>query len=91
MRSAIWKYALDNGLAVHRILAPKGAEPLSVQAQYREPQLWMLVDIDQPTGYYRLTVVGTGHTLDPAEIGKYVGTWIDGPYFWHAFHKEEDQ
>ncbi len=72
----IWKFPLDlaqvtgDGIGLSM---PKGAEFLTVQAQYGVPTLWALVDTDQPKETRLIAVEGTGDDLGHVPK-RYLGT-----------------
>ena len=56
------------------------------QMQGEQPQLWALVDPDQPNEWRTFEMYGTGHPM-PANPGEYVETFqMDGgALVWHVF------
>lgn len=88
---AIHKYELDLGGNIG-IYMPEGAEILSVQAQnngtYEIPQIWALVDTNNPLKKRSFQVFGTGHTIYP-DPGPYIGTFqlMKGSLVFHVFEE----
>lgn len=70
----IWKYTLNPGRTILEI--PAGGQVLSVQMQYGEPRIWVLVDPDAKPEVREFTVYGTGHPVadDPGRQRTYIGT-----------------
>jgi hypothetical protein len=66
---------------------PRGAQILTVQEQYGEPQLWAVVDTSAPKEPRRFRLVGTGHPIDEKLNLSYVGTFqLDhGEFIGHLF------
>jgi len=67
------------------MLLPKGAEILTMQMQHGVPTLWALVDPENELEDRLIDIVGTG--WDVKENTKYVCTYMDGPFVWHAFER----
>ena len=68
---------------------PRGAQVLSVQMQYDNPQMWVLQDTntDVPPKPRKFAVFGTGHQI-PADLSlHHLGTiqMVDGALVWHVF------
>jgi hypothetical protein len=79
---AIYKYQLSN--SDNPITLVKGAKILTVKLQNDTPTLWALVDTDEYLQETRLIVIrGTGHDIE--DNAKYITTYMDGPFVWHAF------
>lgn len=84
--SAIWKFPVPYGIdGAGPVRMPQGAQILSVQMQDGRPQLWALVDTDKPMVQRDIAVYGTG--WDISNPGKYLGTFQDGQYVFHAFDR----
>lgn len=85
----IYKYSfnLEDLTAVE---LPEGAQVLSVQHQegsdYRQLQLWAIVDPSRPMRTVHLVVRGTGHPMQGNE-GDYLGTvqLLAGRLVFHVF------
>lgn len=78
----IYKYQVYN--EHNPITMLKGAEILTVKLQNDIPTLWVLVDTDEYLQESRIIVIrGTGHAIE--DNAKYVATYMDGPFVWHAF------
>ena len=80
----IFKWALTPGsTGLHM---PAGAKVLTVQMQGNEPQLWALVDPEQPNERRTFEIHGTGHSV-PENPGEYLATFqMDGgSLVWHVF------
>lgn len=84
----IWKWTL----AVkdeQTIELPMNAKLLSVQMQGELPQLWALVDENQPRKQgRRIAIYGTGNPM-PDSPGEYISTFQmhDGALVFHAFER----
>lgn len=93
MRMTIWKFeVLPDAFVVEM---PRGAKLLSAQLQptLGKPQLWVLVDQEQPKVRRRLVTVGTGHPLPPEILGfTFVGTFQlhGGGLVFHLFDAGEE-
>jgi hypothetical protein len=72
---------------------PKGVRPLAVALQFDIPCLWALVDENAPLQRRRLTIYGTGHSIDPSVNQFYVGTFQmrDGLLVWHVFINKDNK
>lgn len=86
MSKTIYKYEVGPGLA--SLLAPEGAQFLSVQCQRGTPQVWALVDPSRESVTYPVAIFGTGHDV-PASVNadRYVGTFqlSNGSLVFHLF------
>lgn len=84
----IWKYEVP--INDHFTLSlPVGAEPLTVQVQAGDPQMWILLD-ETETIYTdrKFRVAGTGHPIqEPRESLHYVSTFqlAGGQLIFHVF------
>ena len=73
----IWKFTLT--ITDEQVLEmPRGAQILSVQTQYDQPQLWALVDDGAPKTKRRVVVLGTGN--DAASLAKSLWRADEGRY-----------
>lgn len=81
----IWKYPIPIQ-GEFTLNMPKGARVLTVQLQYGEPMIWMLVDLTVERHDRVFALVGTGYAV-PA--GDYVGTFqlMGGNLVYHLFCK----
>ena len=80
----IWKYAVPVEDMFTQAM-PRGAKVLAVQVQNDDPQMWALVNEDEPPCERVFRVVGTGY---PVEMGlEYVGTFqlYGGRLVFHLF------
>jgi len=77
----IYKYTLDSQDCTLQL--PKGAELLTVQLQNGIPTLWALVNPMTVTEERHICIVGTG--WDVEDNMKYITTYMDGYFVWHAF------
>lgn len=64
---------------------PRGAKLLDIQMQDLSPTLWALVDDGRTYVMRGIGIYGTGWTLDKADTDKYIATFQQGSYVWHAF------
>ena len=81
----VYKYELrsqDSSISL-----PEEAEILTVQLQNGIPTLWALVDPENELETRFISIVGTGWEV--AETVKYICTYMDGPFVWHAFEMIE--
>lgn len=76
----IYKYQLP---AVGALKLPLGAQILTVQLQNGSPTLWALVKPDNTLVNRTISIVGTGWDIESNV--KYINTYMDGPFVWHAF------
>ncbi len=88
----IWKYPIGsdhNGEFALRI--PQGATILSVQTQQGSPQMWALVDDEEPKVERRFRFYGTGHEISGGRM-MFLGTFqVDGGRFvFHLFELAGD-
>jgi hypothetical protein len=88
---SIWKYKVTLGDFI--VEMPAGAHILSVQYQAATgtPQLWALVDPDQPSVQRQFTAVGTGFR-QPDEVAafQFVGTFqFPNALVFHLFDAGE--
>ena len=87
MSQAIWKYAVPVQDMI-TLMIPRNAQVLTVQVQHGEPQLWALVDPDNPPEQRTFRLAGTGHVIEGSvNIFSYVGTYQldDGALVFHLF------
>lgn len=84
----IWKYPLSI-MDSQVVVAPEGAEFLSVTEQAGSPMLYALVDPKAPMTSYEVQIRGTGHPVDEALLQGHVflGTVStnNGLLVWHVF------
>ena len=88
--NAVWKYTLNTEDNLE-IDLPVGSKILSVQEQFGEPQMWVLVNPDNPvyeTRKFRLA--GTGHPIKESDIS-FIGTFqlYGGSFVGHLFEINE--
>lgn len=83
--NTIWKYPVPIN-DYFELEMPQGAEILTVQMQYNEPQLWALVDKMAPRETRSFRLAGTGHPIDDPRLD-YIGTvqMMEGQLVWHIF------
>lgn len=84
----IWKTELTVGSG--KTSLPKGAKPISIQAQNGTPFMWSIVDPDMPRVDKSFHIAGTGHEL-PENIGNFVGTFLveSDTLVFHVFELNE--
>lgn len=82
---SVWKFPLrDDAEAIVRM--PRHARVLSVQLQDGLPQVWALVDPQEPVVRRKFWIVGTGWTFNPVGLGSFVDTiQVDGGLVFHVF------
>ena len=83
----VYKYSLRSRASVE---LPAGAVVLHVGL---DPQgqgaFWAFVDTDNDTETRRFVVTGTGH---PVPDGlEFLGTYVEGPFVWHAWEQVDGQ
>jgi len=81
----IWKFPLPLSDSV-AIAMPERSRVLSVGVQsggVRQLQLWADVNPGAAIVIRRFEIRGTGHPL--GDVGRFIGTVIDGPFVWHVF------
>lgn len=92
MVKTIFKYNLDT-TTIQVIQMPINAKILTVQTQYNEPKLWVLVNPMAENFEERIIeIYGTGQPIEyPSgfENRKYIGTYQlnEGKYVFHVFEK----
>lgn len=87
----IFKYAVTNA-EWFLLTLPKGARVLSVQTQFHEPQLWVLVDDEADTEVRKFLCIGTGQDASRVENARFVGTFQlgGGRQVWHLFEATKE-
>jgi hypothetical protein len=83
----IHKFTL-NATDVQVLELPRFSQPLSVQVQDGKPQLWALVDTDEPTADYAVLCYGTGQKVARLPLGyQFLGTvqLAGGSLVFHFF------
>lgn len=86
----VWKFAVPfRGPDVFTIDMPGDAEPLSVQIQHGEPQIWALVSTDALPMPRTFRIAGTGHPIGET-VRRHVGTYqmAGGSLVFHVFEVE---
>lgn len=71
---------------------PEDSKILTIQSQHGEPQIWVLVNINNPLKEYKFCLVGTGHPIqEEMENLIYIGTFqlLDGGFIGHLFEVKE--
>ena len=92
----IWKYTILIS-DVFSLELPQGAKILTVQEQYGKPQIWVLVNSDNPLETRIFRLVGTGHPIEIEDSKlEYIGTFqvAGGSFIGHLFEirdKEEEE
>jgi len=82
----VYKYPLEFGLNVQKLLIPSGACPLTVQLQNGEPVLWVKVNPDAPAQDVLVQFAWTGKDTLFLHNEIYVGTVQSGEgLVWHLF------
>jgi len=88
MNKKVFKYVLriDDRITLN---LPKGAEVLTVQTQYNQPCLWVLVDPFAAKEKRVFRLAGTGHPIsfDMGSDYKYINSFQmdDGALVFHLF------
>lgn len=81
----IWKFPVSPEMKVQ---LPADAVVLTIQAQFGEPQMWVLLDPDAPKVDRCFRAFGTGHPIESTlTVWNYVGTFQihDGALVFHVF------
>ena len=88
----VWKF-VPQLADISEIAMPAGAQILTVAAQHGNITLWALVDPLAPPESRIFRIAGTGHAIDAAECGHYLGTAIlaDGALVFHVFEIKESE
>lgn len=58
-----------------KITMPEGANVLTLQTQYNEPYIWVLVNTKNKDKTYTFDIVPTGREYNNALSNKYIGTF----------------
>lgn len=92
MSKVIWKFSIDTQPYTEAEM-PKGAEILTVQSQFNEPEIWALVDPEKEKETRRFAIIGTGHEIPDVvsrNFKKYIGTYQldNGNFVFHVFELE---
>ena len=86
----IWKFSapINDSLTIEM---PAEAQLLSVDTQFGEPQLWALVDSDNPKEKRHFAWRGTGHNCNGLRAIGHVGTiqMHSGQLVFHLFEISE--
>ena len=85
----IWKFPLQ--ITDYQIvIAPVGAQLLSVQAQNGVPCIWALVDPSHTNRPYNIYCFGTGHPVPPEMALVFIDTvqLYDGSLVFHFFYEQ---
>ncbi|MFA5392497.1 MAG: hypothetical protein WC306_02255 [Candidatus Paceibacterota bacterium] len=88
----IYKYTIPV-LDYFFLKLPLGAKILSVQEQYDRPQIWALVDPQNPTETRNFRLAGTGHPIKEAkEILNFIGAFQleKGTFIGHLFEIKKE-
>lgn len=82
----IYKYHIRPGSI--KIKMPIGSKILSIQTQFNEPEMWVLVNQNNKECEREFVVFATGQEIDENNI-EYIGTFqIDnGSLIFHLFEK----
>jgi hypothetical protein len=71
---------------VQVLALPRFSQPLSVQMQHGSPQLWAMVNTEEPKADYTVLCYGTGHEVQPLPVGyEFLGTIQFGSLVFHYF------
>lgn len=84
--TTIWKFPFAVGDDIS-IKMPACAEVLSVGVQDNTACVWARVDPAWPERVYHFRMYGTGHPLNPHDVGRFVGTiqMAGGALVFHVF------
>ena len=81
----IYKYPLTR-LTTLELYNPK---VVHVGMQGDEAFVWIEQDLGFANTKLTLLIIGTGHQVPEAGV-EHVGTFMDGPYVWHVYKRQED-
>ena len=100
----VWKYQIQLGLKKNfeedlsewTVEIPKGAQILSIQAQFGQPVFWALIDTEAELIKRKFRIFSTGEKIPVGTMyGKYVhhGTLQieGGRWAWHLFEVVSDK
>lgn len=90
MNRTIFKYKIHL-IDTQSVTMPEGSEPLSVQLQDGDIQMWALVNKDAPEEKVTVEIYGTGSAFpSPIEMyrRKFLGTVQKDGFVWHIFSVE---
>jgi hypothetical protein len=83
----VWKFPIPfpPRSDVFEIEMPAGAQPLTLQMQYGEPQIWALCDPAAPKVATPFRIAGTGHPIE-GDV-QYLGSFqvANGALVFHVF------
>lgn len=80
----VYKYPVETGRFSHRM--PGIADPLTVMVQNGEPQMWAIVDVEQPESLHHFVTIPTGVDA-PDNVGRHVGSFqINNEWGTLVFH-----
>lgn len=83
--SIIYKYPII--ITEHQeIEIPEDSLVLDIKVQAGKPQLWAMVNPDNPPSVLTIAVYGTGCPIDAENVNlRHISTFIVGKYVFHAF------
>jgi hypothetical protein len=88
MSTAVWKFPI-NIVDDQQIEMPEHAQILHVGGQDGRLCLWVRVNPANAKVARRISVRGTGHTIEKGQLapanGFYLGSAQVGPFVWHVF------
>jgi hypothetical protein len=86
MTKKIFKYSLKV-TDYQEISLPKGYEILTIDVQFDNPYIWVLVDPNSPTMDVTFEIFGTGHPIHENKHRSFVGSFQigDGNLVFHCF------
>lgn len=94
--STIYKYHLlyDRRVKTSPLIDPKVLHVGFDGADDKHAYVWVQNTIGpEPTAaittVLNFRIIGTGHQFAPADAGQHVGSFVDAPFVWHVFCKEE--
>lgn len=88
MNKIIYKYTLKL-IGIQQIDLPSDYKILSIQLQYENMQMWVLVNSEAPTIPRYFHIYGTGQCIENINVLKYISTVVtcNEALVWHVFEK----
>lgn len=83
--ATIWKFPFEVSSVV-AIEMPGIPHILHIECQHGTPCIWAVVNPADEKVIRRFRLLRTGHPIS-GRVGRYVGTFQDGPFVWHAFEE----
>lgn len=80
----IWKFTLriDKEQIIELV---EDAKILSIQSQFGNICMWVLLNTHNHKIKRKFRIIGTGHEIDDDFYGEYIDTCLVNNYVWHVF------